>query len=84
MKTYWGVEVQDHTFLTCIWMWSTSHPGHFTPQEQSPSYPLDMMGGGQGRYERGGEKFPIPTGSRTPLSLSPILMSYFGSTSLQY
>jgi hypothetical protein len=39
MKTYWGVEVYLHTFLTSALdggEWSASHPGRFTPRERAP------------------------------------------------
>jgi hypothetical protein len=40
VKTYWGVEVQRHTFLTAALEgdeWSDSRPGRFTPGERVPS-----------------------------------------------
>jgi hypothetical protein len=48
MKTYWGVEIQLHAFLTSALdggEWSASHPGRFTPRE-IPWYPLDRRLGG--------------------------------------
>jgi hypothetical protein len=39
MKTYWGVEVQLHAFLTSATdgdEWLASRPGHFTPRERAP------------------------------------------------
>jgi hypothetical protein len=39
MKTYWGVEVELHAFLTSALdgdEWSTSRPGRFTPRERAP------------------------------------------------
>jgi hypothetical protein len=39
MKTYRGVDVQIHIFLTSALVggeWSTSRPGHFTPGERAP------------------------------------------------
>jgi hypothetical protein len=39
MKTYWGVEVQLHAFLTSALdggEWSASRPGRFTPREKAP------------------------------------------------
>jgi hypothetical protein len=39
MKTYWGVEVYLHAFLTSALdggEWSASRPGHFTPKERAP------------------------------------------------
>jgi hypothetical protein len=43
MKTYWGVEVKLHAFLTLAPHgdeWSASFPGSFTPQGKIPRYPL--------------------------------------------
>jgi len=40
MKTYWGMEVKLHTFLTVALEggeWSASRPGRFTPRERVPS-----------------------------------------------
>jgi hypothetical protein len=40
MKTYWGVEVKLHAFLTSALdgdEWSASRPGRFTPRERVPS-----------------------------------------------
>jgi hypothetical protein len=42
MKTYWGIEVQHHTFLTSALEgreWSASLPD-FIPRETAPRYPL--------------------------------------------
>jgi hypothetical protein len=39
MKTYWGVEVQLHSFLTSALdggEWSPSRLGRFTPRERAP------------------------------------------------
>jgi hypothetical protein len=39
MKTYWGVEVYLHAFLTSALdggEWSASRPGRFTPKERAP------------------------------------------------
>jgi hypothetical protein len=39
MKTYWGVEVYLHAFLTSALdggEWSTSRPGLFNPREKEP------------------------------------------------
>jgi hypothetical protein len=39
MKTYWGVEVLLHAFLTSALdggEWSASRPGRFTPRERAP------------------------------------------------
>jgi hypothetical protein len=43
MKTYGGVDVQIHTFLTSTLVrgeWSASCPGRFTPRERANWYPL--------------------------------------------
>jgi hypothetical protein len=60
MKTYWGVEVQLHAFLTSALdggEWSASRPGRFTPQGMNPWYLLDrMLGGPQSRSGCGGEE----------------------------
>jgi hypothetical protein len=40
VKTYWGVEVQLHAFLTSArdgGEWSASRPGRFAPRERAPS-----------------------------------------------
>jgi hypothetical protein len=40
MKTYEGVEIQIHVFLTSVLVgseWSASRPGRFTPRERAPS-----------------------------------------------
>jgi hypothetical protein len=42
MKTYWGVEVQLHAFLTSALdegEWSVSRPGRFTPRGRAPNTP---------------------------------------------
>jgi len=43
MKTYWGMEVQFHAFLTSaldgVERWA-SRPGLFTPRERAPGTPL--------------------------------------------
>jgi hypothetical protein len=39
MKTYWGVELQLHAFLTSSLdgvEWSASRPGRFFPRERTP------------------------------------------------
>jgi hypothetical protein len=39
VKTYWGVEIYLHTFLTpkvCGGEWSASYIGRFTPRERAP------------------------------------------------
>jgi len=54
-----GVELQRHAFLTSAVEgseWSTSPPGHFTPGESSPRYPLDKkLCGPRSRSGRRGE-----------------------------
>jgi hypothetical protein len=58
IKTYWGVEVKLHAFLTSALdggEWSASQPGRFTPGEYSSRFPLDRMWGGlQNRSGHGG------------------------------
>jgi hypothetical protein len=49
MKTYWGVEVHLHAFLTLTLDGGerpASRPGRFTPRERAPWYPLDRRLGG--------------------------------------
>jgi hypothetical protein len=36
MKTYWGSEVQLHTFFDLGTKWSASYPSSFTPRERAP------------------------------------------------
>jgi hypothetical protein len=46
MKTYGGVDVEIHVFLTSILVggeWSVSRPGSFTPRERAPS--IHWIGG---------------------------------------
>jgi hypothetical protein len=46
MKTYGGVDVQTHVFLTSALAegeWSASRPGRFTPGERAPS--IHWIGG---------------------------------------
>jgi len=46
MKTYWGVKVQLHVFLTSALdggEWSASHPGRFTTRERAPG--IHWIGG---------------------------------------
>jgi hypothetical protein len=54
MKTYGGVNVKIHIFLTLALAggeWSASHPSRFTPRGKSPRYPLDRrLGGLQSRF----------------------------------
>jgi hypothetical protein len=65
IKTYGGVEVYLHSFLTEILDGgdlSASRPGRFTPMVKSPWYPLDRrLGGPQSRSGRGDEKKKIPS-----------------------
>jgi hypothetical protein len=60
MKTYWGVEVQLHTFLTSVLdggEWSNSRPGRFIPGRKNPRYLLDRrLGGPQSWCGRSGEE----------------------------
>jgi hypothetical protein len=67
MKTYGGVEVELHAFLTSaldVGKWVASRPGRFTPGETAPLYPLDKrLGGPQSRSGRGSEEkevLPLP------------------------
>jgi len=53
MKTYMGMEVQLHAFLTSAldgYEWSTSCPSHLTPGERAPGYTLDKRLGGTWRW----------------------------------
>jgi hypothetical protein len=72
MKTYGGLNVQIHIFLTLALAgceWSASRPGHFTPGERAPRYLLDRrLDGPQSRYGCGEKKILDPTGTRTPTS----------------
>jgi hypothetical protein len=48
--------------------WSASRPGHFTPKERAPQYPLyRKLGGPQSRSGRGGEE----KNSQPPLEIEP-------------
>jgi hypothetical protein len=66
MKTYRGVDIQIHVFLTPALVrgeLSASRPGRFTPRGKSPRYPLDRrLSGPQNRSLRRGAS----TGTRTP------------------
>jgi hypothetical protein len=59
MKTYEGVDVNIHVFLTSALVggkWSASRFGLFSPGKE-PRYPLDRrLGGPQTRSERSGEE----------------------------
>jgi hypothetical protein len=59
MKTYWGVDVQLHSFLTSKLdgvEWSVSRPGRLTPGKE-PLVPLDRrLDGPHSRSGRGGEE----------------------------
>jgi hypothetical protein len=75
MKTYGGVDVYIHVFLTSALLGgerSVSRPGRFIPTEIDPRYALDRKLGGpqsrSGRHEE--EKILDPTGTRTPTSQS--------------
>jgi hypothetical protein len=70
MKTYGGVEVYVHVFLTSALVggeWSASRPGRFTPGKGA-RYPLDRrLGMPQNRSgRRGEEQIPDPAETRTP------------------
>jgi hypothetical protein len=70
MKTYGGVVVQTHVFLTSALVggeWSTSCPNHFTTEERA-RYPLDRrLGGPQSLSRRCGEVNILdPAWTRTP------------------
>jgi hypothetical protein len=72
MKTYGGVDVQIHVFITSALVggeWSASRPGRLTPCKD-PRYPLDRRLDGpqirSGWYEE--VKILYPTGTWTPVS----------------
>jgi hypothetical protein len=72
MKTYGGVDVWTHIFLTSELVggeWSASRPGRFTPGERAPG--THWIGGWVD--PRAGlddvEKILDPTGTRTPIPL---------------
>jgi len=76
MKTYAGVEVKIHIFLTSAPdgdAWSAS-----TPQQPYPQYPLSRRPDGfQSRSERGGEeKNFAPTGNGT-LAIQPVAQALY-------
>jgi hypothetical protein len=73
MKTYGGVEIQLHAFLTLALYggkWSASRPGRFTPGERVPG--THWIGGGVG--PRAGldavarRKLPATARIRTPVA----------------
>jgi hypothetical protein len=83
MKTYWGVELWLHAFLTSALdggEWSASRPGRFTTRERAPG--THWIGGWVGLravldtvVKR---KFPRPrreSNSRTPIVL-PVAQGY--------
>jgi hypothetical protein len=77
MKTYGGVDVYIHVFLTSALVGgecSALRPGRFAPGGKSPQYPLDRgLGEPQGRPGRHGEvKILAPTGTQTPTPWSSI------------
>jgi len=70
MKTYEGVEVQLHAFLTLVLdegKWSASHPGHFTPGESASG--IHGIGSWIGRS--GKEINSQPLSETEPQSSSP-------------
>jgi hypothetical protein len=81
MKTYWGVDVQLHAFLTSAidgGEWSVSHPCPFTPRERAPG--THWIGGWVG--SRAGldavvtRKIPSPYRDSKPPSHQPITQCY--------
>jgi hypothetical protein len=71
MKTYWGVEVQLHSFLTSALdggEWSASRPGRFKPKERAPG--THWIGGWVGpravMYEVVKRKIPSPRRESNP------------------
>jgi hypothetical protein len=68
MKTYGGVDVEIHIFLTLALVggeWSASRSDCFTSEERAPRYSLyRSLGGPQSRSGQGGkEKMLYPTGT---------------------
>jgi hypothetical protein len=65
MKTYGGVEVQLHVFLTTaldVGEWSALRPGHLYPHGKRSRYPLDRrLLGPQSRSGHGDEKILLPS-----------------------
>jgi hypothetical protein len=83
MKTYGGVDIYIHVFLTSAVVggeWSASRLGLFTAKGNSPRYPLyRRLGGPQSRCgRRGEEKIFDPTVTRTPTPsvIQPIASHY--------
>jgi hypothetical protein len=73
MKTYGGVDVYIHVFLTSVLVggeWSASRPCRFTPKKRRPgTHWIEGWVGPQSRSERYREvKILDPTGTRTPTS----------------
>jgi hypothetical protein len=70
MKTYGGVNVYIHIFLTSalvVGEWSASRPCRFTPGERAPGTHFMRLGGPQSRSGRYGEvKIFYPSGTQTP------------------
>jgi hypothetical protein len=78
MKTYGGVDVQTHVFLTSALTggeWSASRPGRFTPEERAPH--THWIGGCVGP-RHGKVKILAPAGTRTPthLVVQPVVSRY--------
>jgi hypothetical protein len=71
MKAYEGVDVYTHVFLTSAPVGgerSASHPGHFTPGEKAPQYPLNRRLCGTQSWSGRDQEVKIldPPGTRTP------------------
>jgi len=62
MKTYWGVEVQLHAFITSAKdgdEWSASRPGRFIPGEKDPRPHWIGILGAQSRSGQGKVKVKL-------------------------
>jgi hypothetical protein len=85
MKTYGGVDVQIHIFLTSALVggeWSASLRCRFTPGKEPPYQFYRRLGGPQSRSGRYGEvKIFYPTGTLTPspLVVQPVASRYTDS-----
>jgi hypothetical protein len=82
MKTYGGVDVWIHIFLTSALRgeWSDSRPGRFTHWGNSPWYPLDRrLGRPQSRSGRRGENsWPYLDSNSDPSVVQPVASHYSG------